>query len=154
MATVIAENLKQVPLPKNTMIVARDNGRLYVVDFTEFPQLDDPSVIDWDISVSKMLIGKVQSTRTSMITVEEIECENIVHTSQFPAGATADFKMTVYGSLDGKNQELQVDPHVKTDEGGYVNAQCRMTAKNFSVMIRGTYNINTLTVTVHNAGRR
>ena len=44
MATVIAENLKQVPLPKNTMIVARDSGRLYVVDFTEFPQLDDLSL--------------------------------------------------------------------------------------------------------------
>lgn len=154
MATVSADNLKQVPLPKNTMVVAREDGRLYVVDFTEFPNLDDPSVIDWDISVSKMLIGKVQSTRTSVITVEEIECENIVHTEQYPAGASTDFKLTLFGTLDGKNQALQVDPVVEIDEGGYVNAHCRMTAKNFSVMVRGTYNVNTLTVTVHNSGRR
>ena len=101
-----------------------------------------------------MLVGKVQATRTSVITVEEVECENIVHTSQYPSGAVVDFKMTVYGSTDGKNQDLQADPYIAQDLGGYINAHCHLTAKNFSVMIRGTYNVNTITVTVHNSGRR
>lgn len=154
MATVNPDNLKQVPLPKNTMVVARQNGRLYVVDFTEFPHLDDPSVVDWNVSVSKLLIGKIQQSRTKLQTLEEIECENIVRTAQFPSGTTEDFKLTVFGTLDGKNQAMSVDPTIANEEGGYVHATCRLTAKNFEIQLRGTFNVNTLVVTTHPAGRR
>jgi hypothetical protein len=149
-----ANNLKQVPLPKNTMIVAREDGRLYVVDFTEFPHLDDPAVIDWDISVSKMIIGKIQQSRRQLQTLQEIECENIVRTEQFPEGTTKDFQMTVFGSLDGKNQEIEVEPTIASEDGGYVKAVCRVTAKNFEIQLRGTFNVNTVVVTMHPAGRR
>ena len=154
MATVSADNLKLVPLPKNTMVVARENGRMYVVDYSEFPQLDDPAVVDWDISVSKMLIGKIQLSRTQMTQIHGVECENVVHTGQLPEGATTDFKMTVFGTLDGKNLALTVDPVIHTDEDGYIRGDCRMTAKNASIQIRGTYNVNTMIVTASVAGRR
>lgn len=153
MATV-ADNLKLVPLPKNTLIVARENGRLYTVDFTEFPQLDDPAVIDWNISVSKLIVGKIQSTRAQMLTLEEVEVENIVHTMQFPVGTAKDFQMTIFGSHDGKNNTITAEPSLAIDEGGYVIATCRLTAKNFQVQVRGTYNINTMTIAYHPAGRR
>ena len=55
MATAL--NLRLIPAPKDTMIVARQDGRLYVVDFREFPHLDDPAAVDWDISVSKLVVG-------------------------------------------------------------------------------------------------
>lgn len=152
MATV--ESLKLVPLPKNTLIVATESGRLYSVDFTEFPQLDDPSAVDWTISVSKLLIGKIQNSRASLLTMEELECENVVHTAQYPSPGTPDFALTLFGSLDGKNNSMSVEPTVDIDEGGYVSAKCRLTAKNFQVQVRGTYNINTMSVTYHNAGRR
>lgn len=149
-----SSNLKQVPLPKNTMVVAQESGRLYVVDFTEFPHLDDPGVVDWDVSVSKLIIGKIQQSRTKLQTLEEIECENIVRTEQFPEGTTKDFQLTVFGTLDGKNQTLETEPVIASEEGGYVNARCRLTAKNFEIQLRGTFNVNTLVVTIHPAGRR
>lgn len=154
MATVSSDTLKQVPLPKNTMVVAREDGQLYVVDFTEFPQLDDPALIDWDLSVSKLIVGKIQPTRTRMVTLEEIECENIVPTGQFPVGSDKDFQITVFGSIDGKNNEITREPYMDIDEGGYVRANCRLSAKNFQIQLRGTYNVNTISVTFHMAGRR
>lgn len=154
MATISADNLKLVPLPKNTLVVAREDGRLYTVDFTEFPQLDDPAMVDWAISVSKLMIGKLQNTRTKLLTLEEIEVENIVHTQQFPTGSVKDFQLTVFGALDGHNNDITVDPHVSLDEGGYVKAKCRVTATNFGIQIRGTYNVNTVQVVFHQSGRR
>lgn len=153
MAT-IADNLKQVPLPKNTMVVARENGKLYLIDFTEFPHLDDPSVVDWDLSVSKLMVGKIQMSRSTLGTLEEIECENIVRTAQYPTGTIQDFQMTVFGSLDGKNQAMSVEPTIASEDGGYVKAVCRLSAKNFEIQIRGTFNVNTLVVSMHRAGRR
>jgi hypothetical protein len=149
-----ASNLKQVPLPKNTMVVARQDGRLYVVDFTEFPHLDDPSVVDWDVSVSKLIIGKIQQSRRQLQTLEEIECENIVRTEQYPEGTTKDFQMTIFGTMDGKNQTIEAEPVIASEDGGYVSARCRLTAKNFEIQLRGTFNVNTLVVTMHPAGRR
>lgn len=149
-----ADTLKQVPLPKNTMVVARNSGQLYVVDFTEFPHLDDPSIIDWNISVSKLLLGKLQQTRSQLTQLLGVECENIVHTEQFPTGTTKDFQLVVFGTLDGKNPVLEQEIPVAEDEGGYVNAPCRFTARNFEIQLRGTFNVNTLVVTVHQGGRR
>lgn len=154
MNAIVAENLKNIPLPKNTVIVAREDGRLYLVDFTEYPQLDDPGAIDWDVSVAKILISKIQMTRTRFVTLEEIELENVVKTNQAPVGATTDLKLTVFGSLDGKTDSVQVDPHIVDEGGGYLKATCRATAKNFGIMLRGTYNVNTIQVTLHQNGRR
>jgi len=154
MATLTAENLKLVPLPKNTMVVAKQDGRLYTVDFSEYPQLDDPGAVDWNASVSKLIIGKLQNTRTRLLTLEEVEIENVVHTEQFPSGSVKDFQVTLFGSLDGHNNEITVEPTVARDFGGLVKVRCRITATNFGIQIRGTYNINTLQVTFHQNGRR
>lgn len=152
MATV--EEMKQVPLPKRTMVLARANGQLYQIDFTDRPQMDDPALIDWELSVSKLLIGKFQLTRSRFVTVDEIELENIERTGQFPAPGIPDFGVTVYSSIDGKNVTETVFPSVAKDEEGYVRLTTRLTGKNFSVMLRGTYNINTVIFTTHNHGRR
>ena len=149
-----AFNLELIPAPKDTMIVARQDGRLYVADFREYPHLDDPGAVDWGLSVSKMMVGKLKQSRTRHLTLEEIELENTVQTSQFPTGTSADMELTVYGSLDGKNQDIQVSPTIRERDNGYVQASCRVTAKNFEIQLRGTYNINTIVLTYHNHGRR
>lgn len=154
MATIIAENLKLIPLPKNTLVVARRDGRLYVADFTEFPQLDDPGIVDWSISISKIIMGKAQANRTRLLTLEELTVENIVHTGQIPEGATEDFEITVFGSMDGKNISKTVKPVIQIDDGGFIKAYAHVTATNFSIQLRGTYNLNTFTLTYHNHGRR
>ena len=38
-------NLTLIPAPKDTMIVARKDGRLYVADFREYPHLDEPDAV-------------------------------------------------------------------------------------------------------------
>lgn len=154
MVDLVANNLKEVPLPKNTVAVAREDGRIYIVDFTECPQIDDPGVIDWDISVAKLLLSKIQMTRTRLCTLEEVEIENINHTQQLPPGAATDTAVTIFGTLDGKNEAITVTPKVAIDDGGYILAKCRVTAVNFGIQVRGSYNINTIVVTIHNNGRR
>ena len=63
----------QAPTPKRTMFLATESGRLYSVDFSENPQLDDPGLVDWNLSISKMLVGKFQLSRTRAVTLDEIE---------------------------------------------------------------------------------
>lgn len=152
MATAL--NLKLIPAPKDTMIVARADGRLYVVDFREYPHLDDPAAVDWDLSISKLVVGKVQQNRTRHLTLEEIELENTVQTNQTPPGSAQDMALTIYGSLDGKNIDSTITPTIVERDNGYVHAKCRVTAKNFEFQVRGTYNINTIVFTYHNHGKR
>ena len=143
-----------IPAPKDTMIVVREDGRLYTVDFRDNPHLDDPGAVDWGISISKAIIGKLQQTRNKFVTLEEIEVENTVNTNQYPPGSPQDMKITVFGSLDGKNVDTTIDPTVVERDNGYVLAKCRTTAKNFMIQLRGTYNVNTFVLTTHNHGRR
>lgn len=152
MATAL--NLRDIPAPKDTMIVARLDGRLYVADFREFPHLDDPGAVDWDISISKLIVGKIQQNRTRFLTMQEIEVENTVATGQLPSTGTADLELTVFGSTDGKNTDQTVKPTIVERDEGYVHAVCRTTARNFEFQIRGTYNINTIVFTYHNHGKR
>lgn len=141
-----------VPAPKDTMIVVRKDGRLYVADFREYPHLDDPGAVDWDISISKLIVGRLEQVRTRHLTLEEIEVQNTVNTSQPINGA--DMKLTVFGSLDGKNIDSTADPYIVENGDGYVKGLCRVTAKNFAIQLRGTYNINTIVLTFHNHGKR
>ena len=108
-----APNLRLIPAPKDTMIVARADGRLYVVDFREYPHLDDAASIDWNLSVSKMIVGKLEQVRTRHVTLEEIEFENVVQTSQPAPGTTTDMGITVFGSQDGKNIDSTTTPHTQ-----------------------------------------
>lgn len=139
------------PTVKRTMLVARLDGQLYRVDFSENPQLEDPGLIDWDLSVSKMLIGKFQLTRTRAVTLDEIEIENTVHSGQAPL---PDLEVSVYNSLDGKNAEPATFPVVSRDSGGLLHLCGRLTGQNFSMQLRGVYNVNTIIFTTHNNGRR
>lgn len=154
MATVPSTTLIAVPTPKNTLIVAQQDGRLYSVDFSDQPQLEDPGTINWDLSVSKLILGKVQQTRTRFLTLEELEFENVVETAEVPSGYVDDMQITIFSSLDGKNVSATSLPTTATPAGGYVKANCRITAKNFSIQLRGTYNINTIILTYHNSGKR
>lgn len=154
MATIPTSTLVAVPQPKNTLIVAQGDGRLYSVDFSEYPQLDDPALVNWGISVSKLIVGKVQHTRTRLQTLEEIEMENVVSTGQSPGGGAPDYAITIFGATDGGARDIQVTPTLKAKEDGYVWAACRVTAKNFMIQLRGTYNINTMVLTYHTNGKR
>lgn len=146
--------LYKLPAPKDTLIVGRADGRLYVADFREYPQLDTPSKVDWTLSVSKIIVGKLEQNRSRHLTLEEIELENVVQTMQSAPGTTTDMGITVFGSQDGKNIESTTTPHIAERDDSYVRAQCRVTAKNFQVQLRGTYNVNTITLTYHNHGKR
>lgn len=149
MATLIAENLKAAPLPKSTLIVARLDGRLYVVDFSERPQQADPFDIDWDISRAKILLGKIQQTRTRLVTLEEVELQNVTSTVGRPAPT-----LTVHGAIDGKNNTMTVIPKITIYEGGLMQGKCRATATNFDILLEGSYILNTVEVTLHQSGRR
>lgn len=146
--------LDKIPVPKNTLVVLRPDGRLYVVDFSERPQGGDANLIDWNLSVSKLIVGKVQAIRSRFITVEEIEMENVQVTDQPPSGSMTDFELTLFASLNGKDIDSTnvLSIAERTDE--YAKAVCRHTAKNFSLQIRGTYNVNTVVFTYHQNGRR
>lgn len=148
MATLVADNLKAAPLPKNTLIVAREDGRLYVVDFSERPQLADPNEIDWDVSTAKIQIAKIQQTRTRLITMEEVELENVTT----PPGRQK--SLTLFGSLDGKTDTIKVNPTISEYDGGFISAKCRVTAKNFGLQLQGAYILNTVQITYHQNGRR
>lgn len=147
-------DLRLVPAPKDTLLIVRQDGRIYAADFRDRPQLDDPGLVDWSISVSKLLIGKIQYIRSRETTLEEIELENIVHPGQFPPGSESDMDITVWNSQDGKTPLKTIKPHVSYDVDGFVHAKCRITGKNLSIQLRGTYNINTVAVTFHINGKR
>lgn len=146
--------LDKAALPKNTLLVLRADGRIYSTDFSERPQLDDPGAVDWTIGVSKIIVGKIEQVRTRLISLEEIEFENVITTEQPPPGTANDFEVTLFASQNGKDISATLAPTIveKTDE--YLKLACRHTAKNFSLQLRGTYNINTIVATVHNNGRR
>lgn len=154
MATFDIADTITSPTVKRTLMVARQDGRLYRVDFSENPQLDDPGLIDWDISISKILIGKFQMSRTRWVTLEELEFENTTHSGVPPVGATSDLEVTVFNSLDGKTPEIAPVPVVVHESDGLIKLNTRVTGNNFSVQLRGTYNLNTLVLTTHNNGRR
>lgn len=143
------------PSVKRTMMAARLDGRIYQIDFSENPQLDDPTLVDWDISISKIILGKFQFTRTRAVTLDELEFENIVRSGQFPGDSTTDLEVAVFQSLDGKNPEPAVTALYTANElGGLLHMNTRLTGQNFSVQLRGVYNLNTLIFTTHNNGRR
>lgn len=142
------------PTPKKTMLVGTESGRLYSVDFTENPQIDDPGLIDWDISISKILIGKIQTQRTRWITLDNVEFENTVRTEQLPPGSSTDLEISVFNSLDGKNAQSAVTLVPANEAGGLISLPARLTGQNFSVQLRGVFNLNTLVITSHLNGRR
>lgn len=142
------------PLPKNSMLVARQDGRLYQVDFTEFPHLNTPGAVDWDLSIAKMLIGKFQVSRTRFVTIDEITFENVVRTGEIPDGTTTDLEITVFKTLNGKSAEPGIFPVPSDEQDGLIVLPLRSTGQNFSVQLRGHYNVNTMTIRSHNHGRR
>ena len=146
MTTLPAENLKSVPLPKNTMIVARQDGRLYIVDFTLNPFIEGSSDVDWSISGAKIILGKIQHTRVRYLSMDEVVLENVIPSDNF--------NVTLFSSLDGKNISNSTVLVPAESDGQYVKFNARKTAQNFSVQVSGVYNLNTLAVTFHNAGRR
>lgn len=144
----------KLPTPKRTMFLVTATGRMYTVDFSEKPQLNDPGLIDWNLSVAKMLLGKFQLTRTRAVTLEEIEIENTVRTDQFPAGSALDLEVVVYTSLDGRTPENPIHPVVTHESDGLVHLKTRTTGQNFSMQLRGVYSVNTIIFTTHQNGRR
>lgn len=151
MATLEADDPLKQPTVKRTMLAARENGQLYRVDFSENPHLEDPGLVDWNLSIAKILIGKFQLTRTRAVTLEEVEIENTVHSGQAPL---PDLEVLVYNSVDGRNQEAGVSPYVSIDEGGLLRLNTRITGQNFSMQLRGVYNLSTVIFTTHQNGRR
>ena len=100
------------------------------------------------------MLGKIQHTRTRHLTMEEIEFENIVHTGQIVPEGTSDVELTLFSSQDGKNISEISNPTVAISDGSYMKYVTRKTAQNFSIQLTGTYNLNTISLTFHNAGRR
>lgn len=146
--------LNEVPLAKRNLGILTRTGRTYRVDFSERPQAIDPDRINWEISLSKAIFGKFQFTRTRAATLDEIEFENILHTTHIPTGASGDLKVTVPYSLDGKNITGIKEPVVLEDSPEYMRCAYRVTGRNFSVQLSGQFNVNTFILTGHVSGRR
>ena len=142
------------PTLKDMLVVAQADGRLYTVDFSEYPNRENPADINWNISISKIILARLQHTRTRLQTLEELEFENVVSTGQTPPGMTNDYEVTIFGQVDGGSPSIQVNPTLVQKDEGYLHYATRVTAKNFSIQLRGTYNINTISLTYHLNGKR
>lgn len=144
----------EVPLAKRNIGVLTKTGRTYRLDFSERPQEIEPEDVNWDISLSKAIFGKFQFSRSRAVTLDEIEFENILHTTHIPPGSVVDLKVTVPYSIDGKNITGIKDPMVLSDTPEYIRCAYRVSGRNFSVQLSGQFNINTFILTGHMSGRR
>lgn len=144
-----------IPLPKRNITCLQPDGRVYRVDFSEKPFLENPELINWDISYGKMVIGKFQLTRNRFLTVDEMELEN-VYNPGFPIGElpAANLSIRLSAALNGKDTDTIIDPVIVERTDDYVRCATRLTAKNLSILIGGQYNMTSFTLTSHIHGRR
>lgn len=148
------EYQNEVAPVKRTLGVLMSSGQVYRVDFTEYPQLPDPDKINWELSQSKLIVGKIQNSRTRTVTLQELELENVIHTGEIPAGETLDTVVKIAYTLDGHTNEALYTPALLRGSGEYQKYGARITGKNVSIQLSGHFNVNTLIATLVNNGRR
>lgn len=100
-----------------------------------------------------LVLGKLQLQRSEFITLEEIAVESS-QTAALATDQVKQFELLVLPSLKGKQFDPAVTPTHRTDESE-VNLEvynCHITAKNVSLLIKGTFDLNTIQVELFSGG--
>jgi hypothetical protein len=96
-----------------------------------------------------LLLGKFQFVRDRHLQLEEIAIESVRDASY----GTQNFSLLLWPSLDGKNFQTPTTLTCTfTDE--LITAKTHKTAKNHSLMLKGSFNVNTLDLRFRVAGER
>ena len=93
-----------------------------------------------------LILGKIQQIHERMITLLEVEAENV------PIGSIVD--CIDMAALDGKKDITLFTGFVANKAGNYTRYAFRNTAKNHSLIFKGRFNLTTVLVTYYNNGSR
>ena len=124
-----------VEIPKQSISFLQADGTVLVVDY-------DPYIAN---TQGLILLGKYQYVRGRLLTLEEIDVENVMRWSNF--------KCVLFSALDGKNMTNKtLAPVDNASQLGTFNT--RTTALNHSIMFQGGFNVESIVLTFHVNGKR
>jgi hypothetical protein len=121
---------------KKTFGIMTTRGSVVVCNFDN-PAKSTDSVI---------VLGKYQLLRSRLMTMDGISLENIE--------ATSNCEVLLATTYDGKDQAVLSTPALVSKSSQVRNYACRVTGVNHSVIIKGTFNLNTIMLDSHVNGRR
>jgi hypothetical protein len=128
-ATAITE------IPKQSLGLLQANGSLQVVDFAAYS----------DVSYGVIALGKYQFVRSRLLTLDEIQVENVMDQNNF--------ECLVFYALDGKNTQIYT-PTPLDIAGKLVVYGSRITGLNHSLVFKGSFQMNSLVLSFHTDGGR
>lgn len=124
-------------VPRNSIGFLKSNGQVVSLDFDAYITATD----------SVALFGKYQLVRSRMLQLDGIEFENI------EAGDT--FTVRAIPAIDGKNSgAMQVLPMNAESSGLYRKYDSKAVGKNVSIMLTGSFSLNSFILNFHVHGKR
>lgn len=128
-------NVSITEIPKQSIGFLQANGTVVSVDFS----------VKSATAAGVLLLGKYQFVRPRLLTMDEINLENI------QAGIT--FSLTLFTALDGKNYTQSV-PTLTYQSGLFRRYNSRQTGVNHSLLLKGGFNIVSFVLVFHINGKR
>ncbi len=122
-------------IPRKSLGFLQIDGTILVANFDSYAPAPD----------SIAILGKYQFMRTRTLQLDSIEFENIQ--------ATDAFALRILSSDDGKNVTMST-PVLKVTDGLYRKYTMRTVGVNHSLILSGTYSLNTLVIAFNVHGRR
>lgn len=100
-----------------------------------------------------LALGKFQYVRSQLLQLNEIEIESVQSADLI---TPQDFDLKILPSLDGKNFNSAITPTVDATRtaGTLVSYKTRNTAKNFTLVLKGAFDLSSVGLNFHIAGRR
>lgn len=122
--------------PRQSLGFLKSDGSIVTVDFSYIA----------DNANGVMVLGKYQLSRTRLLTLEQVELENIKVGSNF----------TLYdlASLDGKNLQPAVEGFLKENTESYRKYLFHQTGVNHSLLAKGAFYCSSVILSFHVHGRR
>ena len=123
--------------PKKTIAFVNSNGGIKLANF---------DIGDFT-STSVLVLGKYQLVREKLITVQEIDVEGVYPDND-------NFSLKILPSLDGKNFDPELVPYLANNSGLLRSYLSLVTARNFSLIISGSFNLTSLQIAISTHGNR
>lgn len=125
----------QDEIAKESLALVAANGEVSVVDFSAGAD-----------SSGVLILGKLQATRTRLLTLQKVEVENVE--------AAATVSLYTQLSLTGKGVSSTVQGGLISSAENFRSFSFRNTAVNHSLLLIGKYNLTTVEITYTLGGRR
>lgn len=122
--------------PKEILAFLGKDGQVQVANF-DLVHNGDTGII---------ILGKYQYIRERLLTMDEIQVENIDQGNNF--------ELFLLSSLNGKTVDNVSTPFLDESTGQYRNYKSHETALNHSIGMAGTFHVNSLLLHFHIHGRR